>query len=338
MRAAVAGALVLLASCGRYADFTLPSPGARAAGAVRLEWDVQPAPVMQRGSSWDRVDTLNPSVVRIAGTYTNFYSGYDGRTWHSGVAESSDGLQWKRLSKVLSPDAGTWEGDYIAANGSAMIADGKWLYWYQGGRVPRIGLATSNDGKAWTKHGEPVLDPGPRGSWDERGVADPYVIRSGATFYMYYLGQDRARRQRLGVARSDDGVRWIKLRSNPVLELGEPGEFDETGLGEPAVWAEQGSYWMLYTARDKREWRRLGLARSQDGVHWERVTTKPVLVGESEWNAKVVCDPTVLPADDGGVHVWFGGGDRAEPAENLNGQIGYARLRIHVGSAVEAKQ
>jgi predicted GH43/DUF377 family glycosyl hydrolase len=184
---------------------------------------------------------------------------------------------------------------------------------------------------AWTKQGKPVLETGPRGSWDERGIADPYVIRARDRFYMYYLGQDRAHRQRLGLATSPDGVHWQKLRTNPVLELGEPGAFDETGLGEPAVWPEQGWWWMLYTARDKQEWRRLGLARSHDGVHWERVTTKPVFSGEAAWNSKVVCDPSVLPATGGGVHVWFGGGDRAEPAEHLNGQIGYARLRIHIG-------
>jgi predicted GH43/DUF377 family glycosyl hydrolase len=286
---------------------------------------------MARGPEWDRVDTLNPSVVRIASGYFNFYSGYDGGVWHTGIASSSDGLAWTRRTKVLSPDASTWEGDYIAANGSALSVDGKWLYWYQAGRTPRIGLARSGDGGAWSRHGAPVLEGGPRGSWDERGVADPYVIHTGDSFYMYYLGQDRAARQRLGVARSTDGVKWEKLRSNPVLELGEPGAFDETGLGEPAVWEEQGSYWMLYTARDRREMRRLGLARSQDGVRWQRVTTDPVLAGTHPWNSAVVCDPTVLPAEGGGLHVWFGGGNRAEPAENLNGQIGYARFVLRIG-------
>jgi hypothetical protein len=88
---------------------------------------------------------------------------------------------------------------------------------------------------------------------------------------------------------------------------------------------------MLYTARDRKEWRRLGLARSADGVHWERTMNGPALSGDAAWNSKVVCDPTVLPAEGGGVHVWFGGGDRPEPAEHLNGQIGYARLRIRIG-------
>ena len=90
----------------------------------------------------------------------------------------------------------------------------------------------------------------------------------GAYFYLYYLGQDRARptRQRIGVARSADGLHWEKLRSNPVLELD-----GERGLGEPAVWTSHGFYWMLYTARDFAENRRLGMARSTDGVHWRKL-------------------------------------------------------------------
>ena len=92
-------------------------------------------------------------------------------------------------------------------------------------------IAQSPDGKQWSRRTAPVLGTGPRGSWDERGVADPDVLRIGDTLYMYYLGQDRARRQRLGVARSADGVHWQKLRSNPILEIGPDTAFDENGLG-----------------------------------------------------------------------------------------------------------
>ena len=55
--------------------------------------------------------------------------------------------------------------------------------------------------------------------------ADPYVIRIGEPyFYLYYLGQDRARRQRLGLARSRDGASAGRsCRSSPVLELGGAG-------------------------------------------------------------------------------------------------------------------
>jgi hypothetical protein len=69
--------------------------------------------------------------------------------------------------------------------------------------------------------------------------------------------------------------------------------------------------------------RRLGLARSRDGVHWEKLAM--VIAGEQAWDSKVICDPTVLASGDR-VTVWFGGGDVAHPVQNIDGQIGIATL------------
>ena len=141
---------------------------------------------------------------------------------------------------------------------------------------------------------------------------------------MYYLGMDRARRQRLGIARSPDGIAWEKLVSNPILELGASAAFDEMGLGEPAVWSSGGSYWMLYTGRARGEKRRIGLAKSPNGVSWSR---QPLVIeGAEPWDREVVCDPTVEVLPDA-VRVWFGGGDVPRPDQGLHGQIGVGMLR-----------
>ena len=270
---------------------------------------------MSRGApgDWDAVDVLNPSVIRQGDTYYNFFSGYDGKAWHTGLAVSADGIAWHKEGRIL-PDT---------ANGSAIADESGILYYYQAGDPVEIGLARSRNGHQWTRNDTPVLTAGPYGSWDERGVADPYLIRAGQNYYMYYLGMDRAARQRLGVAISRDGVSWYKLRSNPILELGDYGAFDSNGLGEPAVWTARGYYWMLYTGRDRNEMRRLGLARSRDGVRWEKLPV--VMAGEQAWDSKVICDPTVIQNGDR-VTVWFGGGDVASPDQNLHGQIGLATL------------
>jgi beta-1,4-mannooligosaccharide phosphorylase len=210
----------------------------------------------------------------------------------------------------------------IASNGTALAIKDTTsyldtvTYWYQSGDPAKIALV---------QHGV-VLRAGPLGSFDEVGVADPYVIRVGGEFYMYYLGQDRARRQRLGVARSKDGVAWSKLRSNPILEMGEVGAFDENGLGEPAVWSSGGSYWMLYTGRDRSEHRRIGLAKSPDGVHWVREQNFKPIAGDQPWNSAVMCDPTVEVMPDQ-IRVWFGGGDVPRPDQNIHGQIGLGFLK-----------
>jgi sucrose-6-phosphate hydrolase SacC (GH32 family) len=303
-----------MAGCGKYADFTLP-PSAGGSD-VAITFEEQASPVLGRG---DARDALNPSVV---GGREMFYSAWDGRTWRTVQAGLRDGV-WERGDVVLAPDPQTWESSYIAANGSALEVDGKIWYWYVAGpeERPRIGLA-----RAWHKEPLPVLETGPYMAWDEQAVADPYVIRIGGEFYMYYLGQDRAARQRLGLARSPDGVHWRKLRTNPILELGAPGSFDENGLGEPAVWQARGFYWMLYTGRGAGEVRRMGMARSTDGVHWTKLAV--VFTGAHEWDSKVICDPTVEVLDDSTVAVWFGGGDVARQDYNLNGQIGYGVLRM----------
>lgn len=316
---------VFLTACVPYRDFTLP-PQPGNTQKLSVEFQPLPEPVLARGpkGAWDSHDVLNPSVVKTKNGYLNLYSGFDGTTWRTGMATSADGLVWTKRTQVLAPSSSTWEGGYIAANGSVIENNGL-AYYYQAGKPPRIGLARESGGFIWTKRTQPVLDAGPYGSWDEMGVADPYVIEVAGKLYMFYLGMDRARRQRLGIAVSEDANTWYKLRSNPVLELGSFGSFDENGLGEPAVWAGNGFYWMLYTGRDQKEYRRLGLARSTDGVHWEK--QREVWSGSQSWNSAVICDPTVL-VEGSDIRVWFGGGDVPHPAEEIHGQIGYGVLRI----------
>jgi hypothetical protein len=298
---------LFLAGCGRYAEFTLP-PVAGGDPALTFRFVAQPDPVLARGQF---EDALNPSV---SGNL-NYYSVFDGRTWHTAAATSDDGIHWSPRGIVLSPDPKTWEGSYIAANGSLLGN----LYWYEAGPKDALRIGLARVASTVSKYPEPVLEHGPTGSFDERSVADPYVIRIEPYYYMFYLGQDRAVRQRLGLARSRDGVQWEKLRSNPVLEPAN----DEAGLGEPAVWQSHGFYWMLFTVRNFDETRFLALARSADGVHWTRLPVR--YTGAQPWDSKVICDPTVI-VDGDVIKVWFGGGDVTSPDENLHGQIGFATL------------
>ena len=300
--------MLLATGCRRYANFTLPEMRGGDQSIV-FRFLPQSEPVITRD---EFRDALNPSVAG----QVNLYSVYDGQ-WHTALATTDDGVHWQKQGIVLRAPVGS----YIAANGTALSDQGQFWYWYETGTKDhlRISLAWSADARAWRTEPAPVLDVGSSGAWDERAVADPYTIRIGPYLYMYFLGQDRAVRQRIGVARSNDGVHWDKLRANPVVEMDE----DEAGIGEPAVWQSHGFYWMLYTVRDFTENRYLRLARSTDGVRWTKLP--PRYKGTQAWNSKVICDPTVIVEGDV-VKVWFGGGDVASPDENLHGQIGFATL------------
>lgn len=312
----------------RQARFTIGGLGGEAeleATAVPLKID--DAPALERGpeGTWDSVDVLNPSVVFGMGKYLNLYSGYDGTTWRTGLAVSGDTKSWRKFedNPVLEPDPATWEGDYIAANGSLVMLEREFLYLYHSGprNQARIGLARTKDVREWTKHPEPVLEPGPPGSWDDTAVADPYVIARKGWLYLFYLGQNADGVQRIGLARSEDGVLWCKSHANPVLEVGGPRDFDANGLGEPAVVASRGRLLMLYTGRAKDERRTLGWAISSDGVTWKKAGAATFVDAAAPWYAQVVCDATLWVEGDR-LRFAFGGGDAARPDEEIHGMLG----------------
>ena len=161
----------------------------------------------------------------------------DYRMWYEAVgtdsltcvalATSRDGLSWTKKGVVLSPSGmDTWEKKEVSPN-SILVEGGVYRMWYHAGGYPEgsrrmgkaaIGLATSTDGLAWTRHpGNPVLETGPAGSIDELQVAEPRILHVGKQLWMYYTAVDVKKRKSLCVATSSDGIQWIKSSDNPVL-------------------------------------------------------------------------------------------------------------------------
>lgn len=296
-------------------------------------------PVLKRGEDgkWDSVDVLNPSVIEFEGNLFNYYSGYDGRIWRTGIATSEDGLNWSKYeaNPVIDIDVNGWDNQYIAANGAAIVINDKVYYYYQGqgedGHA-QIGLAISEDGYTFEKYSNaPVLSIGDEGTWDERGVADPYVIEFEGKYYLYYLGMNNEYVQKLGVAISEDGINWVKNIKNPIMDVGSIEDFDTNGLGEPSIFYEAPYFYMIYTGRDKNEIRDIGIAISTDGINFKKINNIGIFNGKAtnsgRWNSRVICDTTIIKID-GQYYMYYGGGDSAEPAQNLNGEIGLALLRV----------
>jgi len=87
---------------------------------------------------------------------------------------------------------GAWD-DYHVSGPSVLYEDGTYKMWYTGndGSNTRIGYATSPDGIVWTKYaGNPVLDLGAPGAWDDVNVFDPSVLFEAGTYKMWYAGYD----------------------------------------------------------------------------------------------------------------------------------------------------
>jgi predicted GH43/DUF377 family glycosyl hydrolase len=297
---------------------------------------IDPTPVMGRGGAgaWDSGDVLNPTVIQRDNALYDYYSGYDGSVWRTGLATSTDsGVTWTKQAKPVL-GLGGWATQYIAANGAAISFNGQVLYFFQGedsNGVTKIGLATSSDGVNFTMQPNPVLNVEAPGSWDDTAVGDPYIVQFGNTLYLYYLGMNSQDVQLLGVATSTDGINWTRV-AGPLLPQGGATDFDAHGQGEPAVVYSAPFYYMLYVGRSPTEFRDIGWAVSSDGINWTKQSQGLIPANlRQAWDSQVICDPTILPTgnNDGTFNVWFGGGDKDQPSQGLDGQIGRFTMKLN---------
>ena len=164
----------------------------------------------------------------------------------------------------------------------------------------------------WAKDdGNPVLESGPNGNWDDSYIMEPCVTFDGTTYKMWYQGNDGTN-NRIGYATSPDGVDWTKVGSvNPVLSAGPSGSWDDDRVGHPSVIFDGTTYKMWYRGNDGQT-SRIGYAVSDDGTNWTKVdSVNPVLdTGNAgSWDDNSVQTPVVFMVDDSTFFMWYGGSD-----------------------------
>jgi predicted GH43/DUF377 family glycosyl hydrolase len=159
----------------------------------------------------------------------------------------SDGL-WRGVAyyrlgtdATLFPDFMVDDGAFTLDNLTVTPATTPQQYeaYYNGGFGAvgsyQIGRAISPDGTFLCRAvGNPVLSAGAGGQWDDDHVKDPWVLKDGATYRMWYSGHDGTN-YRIGYAESSDGVTWTKSPSNPMIALGGASAFDESACAFPIV-------------------------------------------------------------------------------------------------------
>ena len=122
--------------------------------------------------------------------------------------------------------------------------------------------------------GNPVVSPGPPGSWDSWNAATMNILKAGTDYHMYYEGGSiGVEDYQIGHAISADGVAWDKDPANPVIPFGETGAWDDRETWDPFVIFEDGVFKMWYggtTIADGLRDFQLGYATSLDGVVFEK--------------------------------------------------------------------
>jgi predicted GH43/DUF377 family glycosyl hydrolase len=101
---------------------------------------------------------------------------------------------------------------------------------------------------------------------------------------------------------------WTKDPANPVLEAGNPGEWDQGGVAPGAVLFDGGIYHMWY-AGIRTQWPDvdIGYATSPDGVTWTKYAGNPVLERMGTWDSGGIF-PGAVVWDGATYHMWYIGG------------------------------
>jgi predicted GH43/DUF377 family glycosyl hydrolase len=214
------------------------------------------------GGEFDDVFAYAPAILERDGQMWVYYTGFDGATVRTGLAISEDGITFVKQGVVIPLGAGGEFDDVMTYYPAILERDGQiWMYYagYDGGNL-RIGLAISEDGITFVKHGV-VIPLGASGEFDDVYTYFPAVLERDGQIWMYYAGLDGAT-VRTGLAISEDGITFVK--HGVVIPLGASGEFDDGHAYAPVVLERDGQTWVYYAGYDGGNWR-IGLAISEDG-------------------------------------------------------------------------
>lgn len=131
----------------------------------------------------------------------------------------------------------------------------------------------------------------PSDNWfDCTACMNPFVLRVSDDYYLFYAGgdKDHGRRICLAIASVDDITQWKRL--GPILELGKAGNFDEFWNVLPCVHFINDRWHLYFTGRKRgnnglQDFCGMGLAQSDDLIHWERYSDEPILSGDefAQW-------------------------------------------------------
>jgi len=222
-----------------------------------------------------------PAVIDHEGQRLLAFTGWRGDQVAVYVARGDSGISASFTpdnggEPVLAPVEGNWDTAAIASP-SLVAFDGELWLFYQGGTgdEARIGAALAQpDGTFERVDGiDPdlpglVLDQGGLGQFDDSWVGTPHVRVDGDELVLTYVGHDGTL-ERLGEARSDDGIHWTRTASGagvstPILESDSLG-FDQDGIREPMVIDLGGGARALWYEGVRGSVPRIGVALSRDG-------------------------------------------------------------------------
>lgn len=109
------------------------------------------------------------------------------------------------------------------------------------------------------------------------GVSAGKVIYENGKYKMWYNNTYQSATVDVGYAESSDGLNWTSQSNEPVLKRGAFGAWDYYSVSVTAVLKDEQMYRMFYTGLSGYGISpAVGMAVSQDGIHWEK-NAEPVV-------------------------------------------------------------
>jgi hypothetical protein len=246
---------------------------------------------------------------------------------------------WVKRGVILEPGfAGPRSSKFVSSPSVVRLEDGRlrMYVWVADGSPPwlhgrHIVIAAESDPAnpfQWQVLSKEAVGPDPASKIRDRGVGFPYVLpRTDGPWLMYFgtWGGDWTLKQeltnRIGLAVSHDkGLTWEVMKED-VLPSGPRGSFDAGAIPSVGVLQRgKDDYLMWYTAAERylrfgevnQGILNIGVARSRDGISWNKLEQPALLAREGAADPYEAClaRPAILML--GGVyHMWFGVYDMA---------------------------
>jgi predicted GH43/DUF377 family glycosyl hydrolase len=238
----------------------------------------------------------DPFVFFHDGAFQMLYIGFDGSGYQSGLARSTDLLQWERVALVAPRNPNSKYTRYnvalscllreegLTAQGNLKKVNGRYLgAWHaypnpgyeEGAAV--IGLAWSDNLLHWELT-EPILFPSDGALWEHGGLYRPNLVEQDGVYYLYYNAKTDpvphakglAWHEQTGVATSKDLRHWTRYKGNPILPDGGPGSFDSSFASNPFVVRYKDLWGMYYYGLDSKFKARELFALGKDPFHFSK--------------------------------------------------------------------
>ena len=234
--------------------------------------------------------------------------------WGIGIASSPDLVHWSKVGE-LPGHPGEVEEKGVAAP-AAIVLDGRVHLFYQtygNGKNDAICHAVSDDGIHFDRDpGNPVFHPS--GAWNCGRAIDADVIAWKGLLWLYFATRDpQMEIQQLGVATAPlnsafGRCDWTdRSLSGPILKPELPWE--KKCIEAPTTCQRDGRLYLFYAGGYNNEPQQIGLAVSDDGLHWQRASTTPFLPHgpEGSWNSSESGHPGVFVDTDGRSYLFYQG-------------------------------